>query len=68
MSSALRWLRDTVAHRLAVVLLVGLGGCSAPVDEAGSASQRMPRSEPVHGGHLRVGYALEPTSLDAVLG
>ena len=68
MSSALTWLRGTVARRLAVVLLVGLGGCSAPVDEAGSVSQRMPRSEPVHGGHLRVGYALEPTSLDAVLG
>ena len=73
MSSPLAWLRGVrgtraVACCLGVVLLVSLGGCSAPVDEAGSVSQRMPRTEPVHGGHLRVGYALEPTSLDAVLG
>ena len=61
----------TSAHRsaaFAVALLVALTGCSPPGDESEQVSLRVARTEPVHGGHLRVGYALEPTSLDAVLG
>ena len=54
---------------LAATLIVGLGGCSSSDEDASeNTTRREPRTEPVHGGHLRVGYALEPTSLDAVLG
>jgi ABC-type transport system substrate-binding protein len=39
-----------------------------PPPDAPAEQPRQERSEPVYGGHLRVGYNLEPTSLDAVLG
>ena len=56
-----------------VALMLCLAGCSgdsgAPAQEAIDASAPIEQSaEPVYGGHLRVGYVLEPTSLDAVLG
>ena len=58
---------------MAVGLMFCLAGCSgdsgSPVQEAIDAPAPIERSaEPVYGGHLRVGYVLEPTSLDAVLG
>ena len=60
---------------IAALVLVGLlagasAGCSRSngVADADATPTRPPSTEPIHGGHLRVGYALEPTSLDAVLG
>ena len=54
-------------------LVLCLAGCSgdngSPTQETIDASAPIEQSaEPVYGGHLRVGYVLEPTSLDAVLG
>ena len=52
-----------------LALLLALGGCGGDSTESPKASAAKPR-EPgsQYGGHLRVGYAIEPTSLDAVLG
>ncbi len=64
-----------MSSSIAALVLVGLlagasAGCSrsSGVADADATPARPPSTEPIHGGHLRVGYALEPTSLDAVLG
>ena len=44
--------------------LAGCGGPAEPKSEVPSYAHLSPK----HGGHLRVGYAIDPTSLDAVLG
>ena len=58
-----------------VAVALWLVGCSDDGESTAPepALQAMPvaveaNGEPVYGGHLRVGYVLEPTSLDAVLG
>ena len=58
----------TAPLALLTVLLVraGCGSDSRDNSPAAEAKPRVPGSQ--YGGHLRVGYAIEPTSLDAVLG
>ncbi|MDP7638262.1 MAG: ABC transporter substrate-binding protein [Candidatus Hydrogenedentes bacterium] len=60
---------------LALLLSVSaLTGCGRPGDESGvdvdafRLSDPSDPSSPRYGGHLRVGYTIGPTSLDAVLG
>lgn len=47
-----------------------LSGCGSDVETSDMTAQppKPPPASPRHGGHLRVGFGLEPTSLDAVLG
>ena len=47
-----------------------LSGCGSGVETLDMTAQppKPPPASPRHGGHLRVGVSLEPTSLDAVLG
>ncbi len=52
---------------LAILALAGCSGEPSTTDSA-AAQPALPRPSARHGGHLRVGYAIEPTSLDAVLG
>ena len=57
--------RAVCAGILAVALSVG---CSKATPTTETAPSRPPSTEPIYGGHLRIGLALEPTSLDAVIG
>ncbi len=54
---------------LLLAVLVPMG-CRGPAAESGAEArpQWVDDGSPRYGGHLRVGYSIEPTSLDAVLG
>lgn len=56
-------------NRILVVISICIvaGGCGGPV-ETKSEVPSYAHLSPKHGGHLRVGYSIDPTSLDAVLG
>jgi len=64
--------------RLLAVWVIGLlvvGGCEPTAGGAGRIERSDPATaavvgagKPQYGGHLRIGYATEPTSLDAALG
>ena len=58
-------------NAVSAVLMLVMGGCGdsqTPTRNADSTRIETTPQGHQYGGHLRVGYAIEPTSLDAVLG
>ena len=63
--------KRTVLGPLALLVLAACGGGKDAADPGARQSAAGPATTPQghrYGGHLRVGFTLEPTSLDAVLG